>query len=718
MSIFYKGKRSDNLLLILLLVVLVLPFLSAIYLLDSGLVAQSRLISRQKTGVEYIALLRRVLEHVQQHRGMAYARRNGADKFASRLSELGAKLDREIQELEHRYTQFDIPQRAERKSMFWYDQWVNLKQNRNQMTDEDNFDAHSILIGEYLATLRDVADAFNLIQDDDLETHYLLESIIQLPAQLENIARLRGVGAGFAARGKVGTKEKEMLLSLGQLVSQDMEMLNRNMSVLFRGDRMQGSRMQALLEHGLSDASDFLMLTYRKLIEPDSPKINTAQYFSSGTKALNRFYALFDGVYDELQGLLTEQISRVQQKRILLLASSLLAVACMLLIYYLFLRQQKIRQQLLQDIQQEKERLSLITRGTRDGIWDWNLLQDQIYFSSRWKNMLGYEDEEIENNFMSFQGLLHPDDLGLALDAWTGCVEGERETFEVEYRMKTKQGGYCWIQARGLVLLDKQGNPVRMAGSHTDITRQKQNFAELESMNRELEQFAYVTSHDLKAPLRAIANLSSWIEEDLNDVMTEETRKQMELLRGRVKRMESLINGILQYSRAGRVDMEVEMVDVSELLSEIIEGFEYPDDFQFDIAAEMPVIETARVPFSQVFSNLISNAIKYHEGTGGRVAISMKDMGEYYEFSVADNGPGIAPEYHERIFKIFQTLQARDKLESTGVGLTLVKKIVEELGGEISVESEEGRGATFRFTVLKKAETSVAGEDVPVMKSA
>lgn len=230
----------------------------------------------------------------------------------------------------------------------------------------------------------------------------------------------------------------------------------------------------------------------------------------------------------------------------------------------------------------------------------------------------------------------------------------------------------------------------------------------LERSNKELDQFAYVVSHDLKAPLRAIANLSQWIEEDLSDKMPPDTRKQMDLLRGRVQRMENLINGVLEYSRIGRVTAQTEDVDTQALLNDIIDGLPVPQGYTITIGPDMPCFPTARVHLGQVFGNLLSNAIKYRARDDGHVTLSVADKGEFYEFAVTDDGCGIAPEYHEKVFVIFQTLAARDKVDSTGIGLTLVKKIVEGMGGHITLESEEGQGATFRFTwpkVIEEMET-------------
>ena len=255
--------------------------------------------------------------------------------------------------------------------------------------------------------------------------------------------------------------------------------------------------------------------------------------------------------------------------------------------------------------------------------------------------------------------------------------------------------------------------------SHLDITARRraeeavlQRAAELDALarslkqtNQELDQFAYITSHDLRAPLRGIANLSSWIEEDMGDKFTAEGHKQMELLRGRVHRMEAMIDGILEYSRVGRVKAQHRTIDVSEVIAEAIDLLDPPSHITIAIAPGMPRMIGDRLALQQVFMNLIGNAIKYNDKSEGRVSIACRDVGAAYEFSVADNGPGIERQYHEKIFVIFQTLQPRDKVEGTGVGLSLVKKIVEHAGGCVTIESEPGKGATFRFTWPKSMST-------------
>jgi signal transduction histidine kinase len=228
-----------------------------------------------------------------------------------------------------------------------------------------------------------------------------------------------------------------------------------------------------------------------------------------------------------------------------------------------------------------------------------------------------------------------------------------------------------------------------------------ENFTALKNRNLELDQFAYVASHDLKAPLRGVMTVVKWIEDELAGELSEQMRQYLDMMKGRLSRLEDLINGLLAYARAGRTEQHIEEVNVAQLVSEVTEMV-VPLSFRVELADSLPVLPTDRLSLQQVFTNLMGNAAKYHDKPTGTIRIGCRDVGRCYEFRVQDDGPGIAPEYHEKIFLIFQTLRDRHTAESTGIGLSIVKKIIDEQKGSIHVESATGQGATFVFTWPKE----------------
>jgi PAS domain S-box-containing protein len=263
-------------------------------------------------------------------------------------------------------------------------------------------------------------------------------------------------------------------------------------------------------------------------------------------------------------------------------------------------------------------------------------------------------------------------------------------------------------------------NPIRtdegvfVLSAIVDITERKKSeeqirryAIELEKSNRELDQFAYSASHDLKAPLRAVHNLAQWLEEDAGSLLPKSSQEHLSLLRQRVARMEGLLTDLLAYSRVGRVQHEPQLVQLEQLVRDVIEFLAPPPGFHFQVA-ELPALWIQRPPMEQVFRNLIGNAIKHHDRSDGTIAIASEDRGDCIELFVRDDGPGIAAEYHEQVFQMFQTLKPRDEVEGSGMGLALVKKIVENQGGRIKLDSAPGHGVSLRFTwpKLAPAETS------------
>ena len=223
----------------------------------------------------------------------------------------------------------------------------------------------------------------------------------------------------------------------------------------------------------------------------------------------------------------------------------------------------------------------------------------------------------------------------------------------------------------------------------------------LEGMIKELESFAYIISHDLKTPLRGIASLSDWLVEDYKDKLDDTGKEYLDLLKNRVLRLEALIDGVLTYSRAGRIDMEVEKTDLNVLVKEVIETAAFPANVHIQINSSLPTIRVAKYPMMQVFSNIISNAVKHNDKKEIEINIACVEQADDWLFYVKDNGPGIEEQFHEKVFQIFQTLKTKDEMNSTGIGLSVVKKIIDSVGGKIWIESKPGKGCTFFFTVKK-----------------
>jgi len=220
---------------------------------------------------------------------------------------------------------------------------------------------------------------------------------------------------------------------------------------------------------------------------------------------------------------------------------------------------------------------------------------------------------------------------------------------------------------------------------------------ELERSNKELNDFAYVASHDLKAPLRGIVQLINWIEEDIEDSLEEQTKEYIVLMHSRINRLEKLLDDLLAYSRVGRLHGDFNKVAFKSFITDIFQLLEPPENFNLVYQGDIQAFYTLSVPLEQVLRNLINNAIKHHNKKQGTITVSAELTGNCYSFSVIDDGPGIVPEQHQRIFEIFQTLKPRDEVEGSGMGLAIIKKLLETYNQKVKVNSDGLTGTTMQF---------------------
>jgi len=287
---------------------------------------------------------------------------------------------------------------------------------------------------------------------------------------------------------------------------------------------------------------------------------------------------------------------------------------------------------------------------------------------------------------------------------------------EYETRITGKDGKIRYIHCiANVVLRDENGKPMGVLEICRDITKLKHDEQEMHKLNRELEsavwelrrvnkelkEFAYVAAHDLKTPLRGIGTLVDWISKDYADKFDEPGKEQVRLLVGKTKQMSALIDDILQYSRLGHSSPEEQQLDLNQILPEIITAINPPDNIEITIENKLPVLVFEKTQIIRVIQNLLNNAVKYMDKPEGQIKVGCVEQDGFWKFSVADNGPGIDKKYHKKIFKIFQTLSSCDRADSTGIGLSIVKKIIELNAGIVWVESEPGKGSTFFFTLPK-----------------
>lgn len=363
------------------------------------------------------------------------------------------------------------------------------------------------------------------------------------------------------------------------------------------------------------------------------------------------------------------------------------------------------------------KRYTVVTKATNNIIWDWDLKKNKVSWGESLTKIFGYTN--LENHGSWWTEKIHPEDKARVAQKFDKFIEtANKEKWSDEYRIITEHGAIKHIHDRGYILFNKKGKAIRMIGSLEDITKRKVNEEQLKELNlqinkrveelaisnAELEQFAYIASHDLQEPLRMITRFLSEIERKYSDKLDDKGIEYIHYAVDGAHRMRNLILDLLEYSRVGKFDQQIEAIDLNTLIEEVItfnETFikESNAVIKWDI---LPTISNRKTPLQMVFQNLIGNALKYHNPeVAPEITIVHKDLGSQWLFSIKDNGIGIDPLFKDKIFIIFQRLHAKNEYSGTGIGLAICKKIIETQGGKIWLESEEGQGSTFYFTVSK-----------------
>jgi PAS domain S-box-containing protein len=375
--------------------------------------------------------------------------------------------------------------------------------------------------------------------------------------------------------------------------------------------------------------------------------------------------------------------------------------------------------QMTEALRASEERFQLAVRGSSAGIWDWNILTDEVFYAPRFREMIGQEIEAgFPSRISSFWEVLHPEDRSAVQAALAASLSPQNTPYDVEYRMRTRTGGDRWFHARGEVLRDNQGQPYRMAGSITDITWRKEvenelrhlnaelekrvherttelakRIVEVEQLNGELESFSYSVSHDLRSPLRNITGFIELLEGRLAGRLELDEKRYFATVTREAGRLSVLIDDLLAFSRMGRAQMKlgpVPLVDlVQEVRAELVSNAAArPIEWKI---ADLPVVEGDRALLRLALVNLLGNAFKFTKQRPlavieiGIHGSGVEDSGRI-TFFVRDNGAGFNPKYQDKLFGVFQRLHNAREFEGTGIGLANVKRIIERHGGRVWAE--------------------------------
>ena len=336
-------------------------------------------------------------------------------------------------------------------------------------------------------------------------------------------------------------------------------------------------------------------------------------------------------------------------------------------------------------------------------------LPDQVFELNSQRNCVRYTSGVVSP-------IAHSQDvLGMDFSELIGQAEGDADTVNDAIIAATNTGD---VQRVELSLRDAKGELIetdlRIAPEGhggwvvvmRDITEERRLLQGLQASREVLEQFVYIASHDLRSPLRAVNQLAEWLEEDLGPALKGEHRSHLDELRKRVRRMDTMLSGLLEFSRAGRPDDNTTDVDLQEVLDSIVAhelSAERKDTRRFDVVTDrpLPVIHTVRAPIERVIANLVINAMAHHDKNEGTICVGVDTSASHHILlTVEDDGPGIAARYHDKVFELFQTLVPKDRKESSGMGLAIVRRLVISLGGSIHIESPISNGRGSRFVVM------------------
>ena len=735
-----------------------LIIISSLYLILGYIYNEIDSTNSELDGIHDIHQIYNATLALQKIRGLTNIKLNGGDVANSQIQSLKNDADATLKELiddKHSVT-FKLSQPLREtysimESMF--------SREDEYISPAILFDEYSRLIDDLLRLKLKLANESKLVLDHELASYHFANLIVNhIPNFTESLGQARGLAAGIAVKRDLTRENSRRLIELGGHIKHDLTEFKTAANLAFNISPNMSISARKIFIRLKDDVNNYLSET-EKLLKADEATLSPMQIFARGTAIIEEGNLLFTEVSKQLRELLEERKARLINILIYTVIGVLLAIG--LTTYFIF-DFYRVNRQAFNSLQRRGEaqlkakeynerlkdtlivlsqigfenmdyNLALITEqaaqaidAERMSVWLFNKDRSEMMCRDLFIAEAGIHEKGSllrSKDFPIYFESLRNNETIRADDAESyPCTCEFTDHYLRPLNIKSMLDVPLWQdgRTRGVICCEHVGEKRVWKDEEADflsnislivaqileadeLRRVEEErlrvIEDLDFANRELKDFAYIVSHDLKAPLRAIGSLTNWLWEDYADKLGDEGKEQLDLLTGRVKRMNGLIDGILSYSRAGKINEEKSEVDLNDTLREVLETIAPPENITVSISDELPRINCEKTRIFQVFQNLVSNGVKYMDKPGGEIKIGYNRDEMNMVFSVSDNGPGIEEKFFEKIFTIFQTLNARDDVEGTGVGLSLVKKIVEMYDGKVWIESEHGKGSTFYFSL-------------------
>lgn len=458
-------------------------------------------------------------------------------------------------------------------------------------------------------------------------------------------------------------------------------------------------------------------------------------------QALKEQKMRMDNLRELLEGEIQPRLKSLQAKiaasretqnnfKYILAIGTLLAVGGMFVVTLVILALMSRSEKAEEEARRVENRFLTVMNGIDDGLYDFNLLDESLYFSPSYKSMLGYTDEEHPNTLAMVNSILHPEDFDQVWETVRQYQAGEIPTYHSVFRLRHKDGHWLWVLSRGVGLRDPNGKMVRIIGTHTDITEQKKREEELKQLTKEMENFTYITSHDLRAPLVNLKGFAAEIQHAIDKIkpislgaaashkevdrailqqaFDQDIPESLRFIVQSVEKMDALTTAILDLSRIGTRKHRFEPVDTQALMERCLDtlGYEIKHNHIEVSCGYLPTITSDALALEQIFTNILDNAVKYLEPSrAGKISISAKEVENQMVFSFKDNGRGIADADRAKVFQIFRRARNTLNIRGQGMGMTFVQATLRRLGGTIWFDSTQGVGTTFYIGLPKNIKT-------------